>query len=164
MVVYPSDEADAPNECCAIYRENVKNIIFCASHIENTLAGGITKYFFGDDSAKRIVMDQMIVSTDFFSFSAKRKAFLAIIKEQGIITGKTFAALEHLLSKVVKYRNMFTHGIAVYRGTNCILNYYESTNREKVIDDAFLDQVENDMNHCFKDTEELVQQIKVLDA
>ena len=140
--------------------ENAKSIIFAASHIENTLAAGITQYFLGDDTAKRVIMDNMIVSTDFFSFSAKRKTFLAILKEQSIVIGKDYADLEKLLSKIIKYRNMFTHGTAVYKGANCFLHYFEGTKKEKIIDDSFLDQVEKDVNLCFKSTEELVQQIK----
>lgn len=158
------DSFKTAGELDETYKENTKNIIFAASHIENYLAMGITKYFFGDNYEMRKMLDDMIVSTDFFSFSAKRKTFLTIVKLQKIVEGRKFSDLEKSISRIIKYRNMFTHGTVVYTGASCILHYFEGCKIEKEVDDALLDKIEKELNDCLCNIEEIVQDIKQIKA
>lgn len=151
-------------ELDGIYKENAKNIVFAASHIENLLAAGITRYFFGENYDARKLLDDLVVSTDSFSFSAKRKALLTILKLQGVVSGQECGGLERLLSKIIRYRNMFAHGTAVYSGTKCILRYFEGGKMEKEIDDPFLGEVEQQLRECFLEIERVIQLIKPIHA
>jgi len=123
----------------------VKNVIFASAHIESSLAAGIGRYFFGEgDLSQRNMLDDLLVSTDSFTFLAKRKAFLTIVKSQNILDGPEFNAFEKSISKIIRYRNMFTHGMPIYSKSECILHYFEGPNKEKEITDDFLAEVEWD--------------------
>jgi len=161
---------DDPDDVCKsqeidnIYRENAKTIVFSAAHVENRLASGIGKYYFDDNAIKHLEFDNLILSSDSFSFSAKRKSFLYIIKEQRILEGKELNELEKLISRVIRYRNMFTHGTPIYSGSKCTLHYFEGTKMEMEITDEYLEKVENHITECIFLTENLVQRINVLDT
>ncbi len=158
---------DEPNEVVKsketdlIYQENVKEIITAAAHVENRLAAGVGKYFFGDDIERHQKFDNLVLSSDFFSFSAKRKSFLQIIREQKVLTGSKVNDFEQLISKVIKYRNMFTHGTPVYSGSKCILHFFEGSKREIEITEEFLEKVESQITECLFTAEHLVQIIKI---
>ena len=151
-------------EADSIYRNNVKNIVLAAAHVENRLASGVGKYFFGDDLNKHLEFDNMILSSDSFTFSAKRKAFLHIIKTQKILSGSQLNDFEKLIARVIRYRNMFTHGTPVYHGAKCILHYFESSKRELELSDDFLEKVEKQVTDCIFQSENLVQKIKVINT
>ena len=143
-----------------IYRDNAKTIIFAASHVENRLAAGVGKYFFGDNRDLFFEFDNLVLSSDYFSFSSKRKTFLYIVRKQKILKGSECADLERLLAKSIKYRNMFTHGTPIYSGSRCILHYFEGCKKEKEITDSFLSTVEEDLTKAVLATENIVQLIK----
>ncbi|MCI5140189.1 MAG: hypothetical protein D3909_00270 [Candidatus Electrothrix sp. ATG1] len=156
MYVSPSNKTQRiPEEFFSSYRENTKNIILAASSIENLLAEGIIRYFFGNNISKRNILNNLVISSDSFTFSSKRKAFLSIVREQKIISNAEVNKLEKLLAKTIRYRNLFTHGKAVFSESGCVLRYFEGEKRELVLDDEFLNKVEGEMNSCFDKIDEL---------
>ena len=144
-----------------IYLENAKNIIFASLRVENILASGIGRYFFGENHKQRKLLDELIVSTGSFSFSEKRKTFLTIASEQNILSGKDRSEYETLIASIIRYRNMFTHGTAVFNGDSCVLHYFEGKKVEKELTDVFLEKVESDMEKCFRKSEEIMMKINI---
>lgn len=143
-----------------VYLENAKNIVFSALSIEEILARGIGKYFFGEEYNKRKIFDDLMISTDSFSFSAKRRAFIAIASEQGILSGSTRTEYENLISRIIRYRNMFTHGAPVYNGSNCVLHFSSGGKQEMTLTDEVFEKIEKELALCFHRSEEIALKIE----
>jgi len=143
-----------------IHCENAKTITFAVAHIEHNLAAGIGRFFFGEQTTEREDFSDLITDTDFFSYSAKRKTFLSICRRTNILKGPEFAEIEKYTSKVMKYRNMFTHGKPVYTNLGCELHYFEGTKKTKLIDDDLLQTIESDLELTFRITESAMVKIE----
>ncbi len=156
------DAMDLGKKFQNVYLENAKNVIFSTLHIEDILGRGIGRYFFGEEPKKRKIFDDLIISTDSFSFSSKRKAFFSILSEQGILKGQEKSSFEKLIASIIRYRNMFTHGTPLFTNVGCVLHYFEGRKVEKLITDEFLEKVEADLSECFHKTEKAMLKIEIV--
>lgn len=142
------------------HRHNVQSILFSVLEIERQLAGGIETYFFGSDLSMKQVLSDLVISTSSFSFSDKRRAFLHILREQNLLSGKLFSEFEKLLSHVMRYRNMFAHGMVVYEADKTLLVYFNGKQKEDEISDEYLEKIESQINQCYEQTQQLAHKIK----
>ncbi len=141
------------------FEENKLRIIETASLIEEHLERIITFYFFGrtipENKIKSEKFQSFILSSDWCSFSSKRKLILHIINEEKLLQGSEKNDFENLLRKTMSYRNAFTHGTMATNGEIIRLKYYEGSTKIKNIDDDYLTEIENDLNRTFDLTMDL---------
>lgn len=123
---------------------NGQKIISSALAIEKQLEIAISFYLLGKDIAKRTFFESIILKSDWFGFSAKRKVVMAILNESNALEGQEKAKLDQLLSKVMKYRNAFTHGEVRQTPRGVFLKYFEGQPREEELTDTYWEQVQAD--------------------
>lgn len=145
------------------FAQNKLNIIDTAYFIEEHLEKIITQYFFGRDipenKTKSEKFKSFVLSSDWCSFSSKRKLVLHIISEETLLQGSDKNDYEALLRKTMSYRNAFTHGIMSTNGEIVRLKYYEGNPKIKTIDDYFLTEIEKDLNRTYQITFDLAIKI-----
>jgi len=145
------------------FAQNKLNIIDTAYFIEEHLEKIITHYFFGRDipenKNKSEKFRSFVLSSDWCSFSSKRKLVLHIINEESLLKGPEKNDYENLLRKTMSYRNSFTHGTMSTNGEIVRLKYYEGNPKLKTIDDDYLNEIENDLNRAFQMTFDLAVKI-----
>jgi hypothetical protein len=148
------------------FEENKLKIIDTAYFIEEHLEMIITHYFFGrnipENKDKSEKFKTLILTSDWCSFSSKRKLILHIINEKSLLKGSEKNDYENLLRKTMSYRNAFTHGIMSTNGDIVKLKFYEGGPKIKTIDDDYLSEIEKDLNLAFQLTFELAIKIGAL--
>jgi len=138
---------------------NKLTILNAAFDIEGMLEKIISHYFF--DRANLSLRENatkfqnLILSSDWCSFSSKRKLISHIINEKSLLKGKEKNDYEELLRKIMSYRNAFAHGEFATNGEIVRLKYFEGSPRIITIDDTYLSKVETDINICFETTFDL---------
>lgn len=137
-----------------------KLIILNASfNIESLLEKIISHYFFDrtiqSQKENEIKFQNLILSSDWCSFSSKRKLISHIINEQSLLKGKEKNDYEELLGKIMRYRNAFAHGEFATNGEIVRLKYFEGSLKIITIDDTYLSKVETDIKNCFDITFDL---------
>lgn len=140
------------------FEQNKLKIIDCAFVIEGIIERIIAHYFFGQDKTTKSArknFESLILSSDWCSFSSKRKLLLHIISEKDLLKGKDRSNYEYLLKKVMSYRNAFTHGEVLTDGKKIKIKYYEGEPKDQLVDDEFLTKIEINLNECFNITEQL---------
>lgn len=133
-----------------IVLRNSQEIISSALAIEKRLEVAISFYLLGKDVAKRTFFESIILKSDWFGFSAKRKVVMAILNESNELEGEKKAKLDYLLSKVMKYRNAFTHGEVRQTQRGVFLKYFEGQPREEELTDTYWEQVQADFEEADK--------------
>jgi hypothetical protein len=158
---WKADETD--QKVVRPFEENKLRIIDTAYFIEEHLEMIITHYFFGrmipENKLKSEKFKSFILSSDWCSFSSKRKLVFHIINEENLLKGSEKNNYESLLRKTMSYRNAFTHGTMSTNGEIVKLKFYEGNPKIKTIDDDFLNEIENDLNKAFQMTFELATKI-----
>jgi hypothetical protein len=141
------------------FEDNKIIIINSAYNIENLLETIITHYFFGinspDTKDKAEKFKSLILTSDWCSFSSKKKLILQIVNELSLLNGKTKSTYETLLSKVMRFRNAFTHGDMTTNGEIVKLKFYEGQPKTQTVDEQYLTEIETAINECFNITWEL---------
>lgn len=146
------------------FDKNKLKIIDAAYTIEGLLDTIISYYFFGEDKKddeSKNNFNSLILSSDWCTYSSKRKLIIEIVNELELLEGKEKDTYFQLLRKVMSYRNAFTHGEMRTNGDEIRLKYFEGKPQLKTIDDELLNKIEKDLNDCFGLTFDLTQNIKV---
>lgn len=145
------------------FEENKLRIIDAAYFIEEHLEMIITHYFFGrkipENKEKSEKFKSFVLSSDWCSFSSKRKLILHIVSEESLLKGSEKNDYESLLRKTMSYRNAFTHGTMATNGEIIRLKFYEGSPKIKTIDDDYLSEIEKDLNLAFQMTFDLAIRI-----
>lgn len=133
--------------------------------IERKLETIINYYFYGEPNESnkhyRNRFYSHILSSDWCSFSTKRKLIIHIVGELSLLEGKEKNDYETLLRKVMSYRNAFAHGELSTDGRIVQIKYYENKLIKKILDDSYFEKVELDLNKCFFYTEQIAAQLIV---
>lgn len=135
------------------FLENKIRILDAAFMIENHIETIISFYFFGRNNPETKEQSEkfrtLILTSDWCTFSSKRKLINQIINEKSWLKGSEKNDYDKLLQKSMSYRNAFTHGTMSTNGDVVKLRYYEGTPKIKKIDDDFLTEIEKDLNQAF---------------
>lgn len=125
-------------------RKNRAKVIEGALTIENAVSEIIAHYFFEKHCNQRTVFEELILNSQWCSFSAKRAVLSHIVREKALLGGSEHNNFEQLLRKVLAYRNAFTHGSLDVRNnaTTVWLSYFEGGPRCDELSDEFLTKVE----------------------
>ncbi|HKP04677.1 MAG TPA: hypothetical protein VJU77_15095 [Chthoniobacterales bacterium] len=136
--------------------ENTKKIILAAAHIESQLERIIMRFLFPQANEQQSLFEAAILTAEFFTMSAKRRVFLAILANFDAISGAERSEIDRLLARVIRYRNAFTHGRVSYgKAYEATLSYFEGAPRTAVITDDYLTTLETDILSCFTVIDEL---------
>ena len=144
------------------YEENKLRVLDSAFEVEGILDSIIGHYFFDrkpETKEKLEKFKSIILSSDWCSFSSKRKLIIHIINEMNLLKGAEKNNYENLLRKTMSYRNAFAHGVMSTNGEIVRLKFYEGGNKTKTIDDDYLSEIEKDLNQAFEMTMKIAFQI-----
>jgi len=135
-------------------RENAKTVIFATTQIEHDIEGLILLYIFNGECGKnRSFFENEILKTNFFTFSAKKRVVLSLIKNLELLEGQSYSFLEQSLKKIMNYRNAFAHGEFTSSDTEgVILEYFSGEQKKDVLSDEYWKSVEE----TFKNGKELL--------
>jgi hypothetical protein len=143
-----------------------KNIIFYSvGSIERMLDRIISHYFYGpfSEQNKDFIdkFNSLILSSDWCSFSSKRKLVLKIVNELNLLEGKYKDGYEKLLRNVMSIRNALTHGELSTDGRIVMLKYYEGESKEIIMDEAYFQIAETKVNSCLNLTLEIARALNI---
>jgi hypothetical protein len=139
---------------------NRQKVILGALAIECEIDDIIAVYLFHENKQKKHFFCSWFSSSDWFSFSAKRRVLLAIVNESNLLQGKQKEEFDYNLSKVIKYRNAFTHGDIIETNEGTIISYFEGQQQEKLLSDEYWDELERILISTFERTMQLSQKVK----
>lgn len=125
-----------------IAKKNGSKIIMATLIIEKQLDDVILQYFFRDAKENMTFFKNNILSANWFSLEAKRKLLLALINEKKLLKGKVKASFERESSKIINYRNAFSHGNIVERSDGTFIEYFMGIPKKDKLDDKYWDLVE----------------------
>ena len=100
-----------------------------------------------------------MLSSDWCTFSAKRKLVTHIINATNLLEGPEKNEYDDLLRKVISYRNAFAHGDMSTDGRKVRLSFFESSPRRHFLDDSYFELAEKVLNACFQKTIDLAQRM-----
>jgi hypothetical protein len=146
-------------------RENQLRIIETSAIIEHTLEAIISHYFFGtaaDTTQGKTRFQSLILSSDWCTFSVKRRLVMHIVNETNALEGKAKNDFDATLRKIISYRNAFVHGVFSSDGRRVKLSYFESSPKFKYLDDDYLQIVEQKLNTCFTDVHKIAHSVGAL--
>ena len=130
--------------------ENSMKIILAVAHIESQLERIITRFLFQQGGPQQSLFEAAILTAEFFTLSAKRRVFLAILATFGSINNAERSEFDRLLAKAIRYRNAFTHGRVSYgHDHGATLSYFEGAPKTAVITDDYLTKLETEILSCF---------------
>jgi len=138
-------------------RRNKLKVLEGVLSLENELSLIIAHYFHPDDQDRRNEFSDMILSTDWCSFAAKRKLSERIITTKSLLKGKEFSRYQKLLKDSMSYRNAFAHGKFSSDDNSVYLTYFQELPRTIELTDEYLKKVEKTLLEAFM----LVQQILI---
>jgi hypothetical protein len=144
------------------YEENKLRVLDSAFEVEGLLDTIIAHYFFGRKPETKVPLEKFktfILSSDWCSFSSKRKLIIHIVNEMTLLKGSEKSVYESLLRKTMSYRNAFAHGVMATNGEIVRLKFYEGGTKIKTIDDNYLTEIEKDINLAFEMTMKIAFQI-----
>jgi hypothetical protein len=144
------------------YEENKLRVLDSAFEVEGILDTIIAHYFFDrkpETKEKLEKFKSIILSSDWCSFSSKRKLIIHIVNEMNLLKGAEKNDYENLLRKTMSYRNAFAHGVMSTNGEIVRLKFYEGGTKIKTIDDDYLSEIEKDLNQSFKMTMKIAFQM-----
>jgi hypothetical protein len=118
-------------------------VIEGALTVENLLAKMIGHFFLGASHARKATFDDMILNSDWCSFSAKRKVLADIIDKDNLLQGREKEKVAKELRDVMSLRNAFAHGRLSSNGEAVWLSYFEGTPKKRELTDEYLAEVES---------------------
>ena len=125
-----------------VARKNGMKISWAALAIENQFGEIISQYFFEKSKEKIKLFKNYILSSDWFTFNAKRKFLLALINTEKLLEGQDKASFETCSKKIISLRNAHTHGQIIEKSNGTFIAYFEGQPREKELDNNYWDEVE----------------------
>lgn len=144
-------------------RENGKKVIMGALAIERQLEDIISLYLFLENKKKTKFFRSNILSSDWFTFSAKRKIVIAIInhenKNKKLLSGKNKSGIESNLSKIIKYRNTFAHGDIVEKSDGTFIEYFDGQLKDKRLIDEYWEQLEDIFSETFCQLNDIISSL-----
>lgn len=145
---------DDVRELSSEARRNKLEILEGALTVEAYLAKMISHFFFRPDGDKKLIFDEIVINSDWCSFSAKRKLFSYIINRENLLQGADKERFDKCLRKVMSFRNAFAHGKLSSNGKVVWLSYFEGGNHKQELTDQYLAAVESELksacNQCFE--------------
>lgn len=154
------------SQVMAPLRENQRRIIEAASLIEHELDTIISHYFFGrsddNNSEGKTRFQSLVLSSDWCTFSVKRRLVIHIVNETNALTGKAKDDLNSALRRVMSHRNAFVHGVFTSDGRKVKLSFFEGDPRFKFLDDDYLEKVEQDIDKCFMGVHQVAYKVGAL--
>jgi hypothetical protein len=142
-----------------IARKNGMKIAWAALTIENQFGEIITHYFFEKSKDKIKFFQNHILSSEWFTFGAKRKFLLALINSENLLKGKDKAQFETCLKKIVSLRNAHTHGQVVEKSNGTSIAYFEGSPQEKELDDDYWNNVEKTFEEAWSYIKKIQEKI-----
>ncbi len=125
-------------------RKNGMKIIWAASMLEQQLSQIITQFLFeNSNKEKSQFFNDVILESDWFSFSAKLKTVLFVAQNRSF-SGTQINRLEKQLRKIILLRNAFAHGKVQERSDGTYLIYFSNKSRSDLLDDGYWDNVMED--------------------
>ena len=143
-------------------RENKRRLFEAALNIEHSLQMVISHYFFGRDECNRDrakAFEVMVLTSDWCSFSAKRKLIQTIIEDTSAISGQKKADYDLALSELMKARNAFTHGRISTDGRRIKLAFHEGGSKFIFLDDTYLKRIEEVIEYAWRTTHDIAVHI-----
>ena len=125
-------------------------IIEACLYIEHQLITFISKYLFPERSEKSDFFNSNIIRSDLITFSGKKRLVLEIINKENLLNGPEKDEFGKLISRILKYRNAFTHGRIIELLTGEVLEYYEGGKRIKELDESYFKKIDNDFRLYYK--------------
>ena len=127
-------------------------ILDAAFDIERLLDRIISYHFFLDhevNKTKLTEFENLILKSDWCTFSSKRKLVTHIINDLGLLEGQEKSDYEDLLRKTMSFRNAFAHGGLSTDGREVRLSFFEGRPQVKTLTDGYLMTIEKDLKHCW---------------
>jgi len=124
-------------------RKNSTKILWSALGIEDQFGEIISYYFFEKSKEKIKFFQNHILSSEWFTFGAKRKFLIALINEEKLLESKEKSEFEECSKKVISLRNRHTHGEVRVKSDVTFIAYFEGQPQEKELSDEYWDSVEN---------------------
>jgi hypothetical protein len=124
-------------------------VIEAAMGIEQDCETFISRYFFPQRTEKSDFFQSNIIRTDIVSFAGKRRLSLEIISKERLLTGKEKNELDRLFSKIIGYRNAFTHGTIVEESDGTKLRYSSGGPAKKLLSDEYFENINTDFKNFY---------------
>lgn len=134
-------------------------VIEGALAVENLLSKIICHIFLGPNYDRKEMFDNMILRSDWCSFSAKRKLLEYIINKEGLINRPDRDRVFRELRDVMSLRNAFAHGRLFSDGKTVLISYFEGTPKKQELTDAYLTEVETKLQAAFDSCTALAENI-----
>jgi hypothetical protein len=133
---------DVPINLTKEARRNKANVLEGALSVENALAKIIAHYFHPEDAARRNEFQEIVVNSDWCSFSAKRKLVEWIVQKRSLLAGNELGRYQKLLKDTMSYRNAFAHGEFSADDKVVWLSFFEGQPRKQELSDEYWKKVE----------------------
>jgi hypothetical protein len=131
--------------------QNKYRILSSANDTEHLLEEIIENHLFGNgktNTKEREDFRTLILESDWFTFSNKRKTVMQIINQTNIMKGNDKNDYDKLLKNIISYRNIFTHGVLSTDGLRVCIKYFESTPQRKFLNDEYFEKIEKELHLC----------------
>jgi hypothetical protein len=142
-------------------RRNKGKVLEGALSVENQLVDIIAHYFHPLDAQLRAEFGEVVLNSDWCSFSAKRKLIEMIIQKKSVLQGKDLNQYTKLLHDTMAYRNAFAHGKLSSDDERVWLSYFEGQPRKVELSDDHLKKVEQTLRGAFQQTDFVAIQLGV---
>lgn len=156
----PSDESGVDllvvDELTKVSHSNKMAIIECGLAIEWHLELIIANFFFEPPETKRKLFEDIVLRSDWCTFSAKRKLVSYIVNELELLSGKEKNDFDKLIMDAMNRRNAFTHGRLSTDGKKMWLHFFQSRPQTKELSDEYLMDVENTLFDAHSKTDSLL--------
>lgn len=132
--------------------KNKAKILDAAFDIERVLDTVISHHFFGEhneNNEKKTEFSNIILKSDWCTFSSKRKLISHIINDLRLVEGKEKSDYDQLLRKAMSYRNAFAHGQLLTDGREVRLSYFEGKPQVKTLNEDYFTKIETDLQNCW---------------
>jgi hypothetical protein len=140
----PAEQMDvtAAWEMIRRLRDRGTKVLAAALAIEDVIVQILARTIFEEMDKHRNFAVGLIFTSDWCSFSAKRRLLLAAIERFTLLEGKAKTGLDESLSRVMRYRNAFAHGSIEFDGKSYVLRYFESTPKVATLNDEYWEKLE----------------------
>ena len=142
-----------------IARKSASLVVTSSLSIESCIKEILMNTLFSEVEQKAEMVSGLILNSDWCTFSSLRKLLNEVLIAENLLNGKDRNELDKLLSKVMRYRNAFTHGEIIFEDEKIYLKYFEGTSRSVVLDNEYLEKVELVITSAFEIVDELLNKI-----
>jgi hypothetical protein len=138
-------------------KRNGEKVIAIALMVERILESIVVHYLFKNPSPEREFFEAHVVSSDWFSFSSKKRLVVSIVNLGNYMQGPSKAGLERSLKAVMELRNAFAHGdITVDAKGRYVIRYFSGAPKEMELDDSYWTAVERQLHDCIRTLDQLM--------